>query len=163
MIKRLILLLGLGLLATIAFGDVKTYRPSSKTITITGVASGDDSTAVDSFAIFETRHYANRYWVTIDFDSVEKHEPSGFGLRDSIFVVITTEFAGQRIVLDSTEDSLFDANTLTLNFTSGPGDSLYNFGEQIWLKVRIADTVGASTDSVHNFNFRIEGMHFYAD
>ncbi len=164
MFKRVALILCLGLLATVSFAGKNYYAASNKTMTITGHATNDDSTATDSFAIFNTMHYGNRYWLTVKFDSIEKHEPSGFGLRDSIFVVVFTEFEGQRIVLDSTEDSLFDDNTLTLNFTgSGAGDSIYNYGEHLWVWVRIVDTVGATTDTAHSFNFEISGIHLYQD
>ena len=165
MIKRVVLMLLIGaIFAMTSFAGKDYYTASNKTLTITGVGSGDDSTVVDSYPIFNTMHYGNRYWITVKFDSVEKHEPSGFGLRDSIFVVIFTEFEGQRIVLDSTEDTLKDDTELTLNFTgSGAGDSIQSYGEHLWVWVRIADTVGATTDSVHNFNFEISAIHLYTD
>ncbi len=164
MIKRIALLLFLGLLATVSFAGKNYYTASNKTLTITGHASNDDSTVVDSYPIFNTMHYGNRYWLTVKFDSIEKHEPSGFGLRDSIFVVVFTEFEGQRVVLDSTEDSLKDDTELTLNFTgSGAGDSIQNYGEHLWVWVRIVDTVGATADSVHNFNFEISAIHLFQD
>ena len=106
--------------------------------------------------------------MTIDFDSVTQHgsgsTTDSFALRDSIFVVLFTEFAGQRIVLDSTEDTLKDNTTLTLNFTaSGIGDSIYNYGEHLWLWIKISDTVGLTTDSVATFRFRVSGIHLYQD
>ncbi len=162
MFKRVALILCLGLLASFSFAG-KTIYEQTQSITITGVGSGDDSTATDSFSVFNTMHYGNRYWLTVKFDSVEKHEPSGFGLRDTIIVVVKAEYAGQQITLDSTLDSLFDDNELTLDFTSGVGDSIYNFGEHLWVWVRIADTVGATTDSAHVFNFHISGLHLYQD
>ena len=168
MIKRIALLLFLGLLATVSFAGKNYYTASNKTLTITGHASNDDSTVVDSYPIFNTMHYGNRYWMTIDFDSVTQHgegsTTDSFALRDSIFVVIFTEFEGQRIVLDSTEDSLKDATTLTLNFTgSGAGDSVQNYGEHLWVWIRIVDTVGLTTDSVANFNFEISAIHLFQD
>ncbi len=167
MIKRIALVLFLGLLATFAFAG-KTVYEQTQSITITGAGSGDDSTAVDSFPIFNTMHYGNRYWLTVEFDSVIQHgagsTTDSFGLRDSIFVVLFTEFGGQRIVLDSTEDSLKDDAELTLNFTaSGAGDSIYNYGEHLWVWVRIVDTVGLTTDSVATFRFHISGIHLYQD
>lgn len=162
MLKRIALVFVLGLLATFILAGNSRYE-QNKTITITGVSSGDDSTATDTYYVFNTMHYGNRYWLTVDFDSVTKHEPSGFALRDTIIVVIKAEFAGQYITLDSTLDSLKDDAELTLNFTSGVGDSIYNFGEHLMVIVRIADTVGATTDSVHSFNFEISGLHLYQD
>ncbi len=165
MLKRIVLMLLIG--ATLAFGGAGRYG-QSQSITITGVASGNDSTAKDSFPIFNTMHYGNRYWMTIEFDSVTQHgegsNVDSFGLTDSVFVVIRTEYAGQIITLDSTEATLVDASTLTLNFTgSGAGDSIQAYGEHLWVWVRIADTVGLTTDSVATFNFRISGIHLYQD
>jgi hypothetical protein len=166
LIKRLVLILFLGLLVTVSFAGTRKYQ-YKEAITIIGVASGDDSTATDTFAIFTTNHYANRYWITIDFDSVVPpetgHYPSGFGLRDTIIAVIKAEYAGQYITLDSTLDSLKVAAELTLDFTSDAGDSLYKYGEQVYLIIRIADTVGATTDSAHTFNFTIRAKHSYQD
>ena len=162
--KRLVFMLIMGLLVAALLAQAKTRSKSFRySQTITGVGSGDDSTSVDSHFLFSTQHYANRYWITVEFDSVTKHEPSGFGLRDSIFVAIYTEYEGQRILLDSTEDSLFDATTLTLDFTSGLGDTLHLFGERMYIRIRIADTVGATTDSVHTFNYIINWFHAYQD
>ena len=152
---------------TFVFGGSIRYG-RKHTITITGSSGGNDSTAVDSFAIFNTMHYGNRYWMTIDFDSVIQHgagsTTDSFALRDSIFVVLFTEFAGQRIVLDSIEDTLKDNTTLTLNFTgSGAGDSIQSYGEHLWLWIRIVDTVGLTTDSVATFRFEVSGIHLYQD
>jgi hypothetical protein len=157
--KRIALLLFVGILATVSFAGTKKYQ-YNEAIVITGVGSGDDSTT--------TNHYANRYWITIDFDSVtgdnSGHQPAGFALRDSIFAVVKSEYAGQWITLDSTEDTLKDATELTINFTSDIAeDSLYKYGEQVYLIVRIADTVGSTTDSSHTFNFTIRAKHFYQD
>ena len=165
MIKRVVLMLLIG--ATLAFGGAGRYE-RSLSLTITGASSGNDSTVTDSFAVFNTMHYGNRYWMTIDFDSVTQHgagsTTDSFGLRDSIFVVLFTEFAGQRIVLDSTEDSLKDNTKLTLNFTgSGAGDSIQGYGEHLWLWVKISDTVGLTTDSVATFRFEVSGIHLFQD
>ncbi len=153
--------------ATLAFGGAGRYE-RIHTLTITGSSGGNDSTVTDSFYVFNTMHYGNRYWMTIDFDSVTQHgagsTTDSFGLRDSIFVVLFTEFAGQRIVLDSTEDTLKDDGTLTLDFTaSGAGDSIYNYGEHLWLWIKISDTVGLTTDSVATFRFQVSGIHLYQD
>ena len=163
MIKRVVLMLLIG--ATLAFGGAGRYE-QSHTLTITGSSGGDDSTVVDSFAVFNTMHYGNRYWMTIDFDSVTQHGAGSenFALRDSVFVVLFTDFAGQRIVLDSAEDSLFDDTELTLNFTgNGAGDSIQAYGEHLWLWIRIVDTVGLTTDSVATFRFEVSGIHLYQD
>ena len=164
MIKRVVLMLLIG--ATLALGGVYKNE-QSRSLTITGVSSGDDSTAVDTIALFNTRYYANRYWVTIEFDSVLQHgagsTTDSFGLRDSIFVVLKAHYAGQYITLDSTEDSLKDNTTLRLDFTSDIGESLYKYGSEIFLIVRIADTVGLTEDSVATFKYRINGFHAYQD
>ena len=174
MIKRLALLFGVGLLLLFlitetsmnVFAGTKKYSEDTS-LTITGVGSGDDSTVVDTYSIFTSNHYGNRAIVVVDFDSVTEHGTGStidsFALRDSIFVVLKGEYAGQYFTIDSTEDSLFDANNLTVTLAAGNLDSLHKFGEQLYVIVRIADTVGLTTSSAAVFNFRIRVKYFYHD
>lgn len=157
MIKRVVLMLLIG--ATIALSG--TVRISTVfTGTLTGGASSQDSIYTDTHFIVSGLHYGNRLMGTIILDSIITHEPSGFGLEDSVTMVLKSFYGDQWVTIDSVEKVMDDTETCTLFVVDGR-DSLY--GDMVVLVIRIADTVGITTDTVVTFRVTTNLLHAFQD
>ncbi len=158
--KRWVLALLLATLAVFVMAGSEKYEEKFS-LTITGVASGDDSTVIDTIWLpFNAKHRFNRVIGRVYWDSVQKHEPATSFLECSVMTVFKTVYGGLHTTLDSTKSAMVDAGTQTHTIIEGGlRDSLY--GEKFYVILRVADTVGVTTDTTTTIQGRIELLHAF--
>lgn len=151
-----------------SIGISKVNRISEKfSLSITGTAGGNDSTIVDSFYLSDLNHWKNGVILSVYVDSQKFHNVAAggdFGMVDSISVIVKSQFEDQWFTIDSLKKVMLGSATCTLatlNYMQAATDSVY--AEKLWLIIRIADTVGVTTDSVAIFKGRYEVLHKYQD
>lgn len=126
--------------------------------TLTGAASGNDSVFNDTIHLFSLPYYYNKLYGRIILDSIKDHNPSGFGLVDTVDLILKTHYAGRWQTIDSVRKVLAVATNCTLDVT----DTTEGLrGDDVYLIVRIADTVGVTTDSVVNITGQSKIKHDY--